>query len=208
MKKIGVYGGSFNPITHGHLIVIAELLNTGYVDEVWVAPCSARPDKPHMIDAFQRLTMCSLAVDTFFGSSAPVFVTDVDAYTSEYKGAYALLKEVEKMQRGSESEIFFVIGADILEEMPAWIDKEKILNEFKLLLLPRAGYEMDSYEEHPHIYVVNNKEIEFARTNISSSEVRRRLAMKGKNNYGLLPSVVMAHIIRYGLYGVGTQSLQ
>ena len=76
--RIAVLGGSFDPITDGHLKCACEIVHARKAQEVWIVPCGTRPDKPSLKTPYMhRLIMCHLAVNTTFGSSCPIRVCDI-----------------------------------------------------------------------------------------------------------------------------------
>ena len=77
--RIAVLGGSFDPITDGHLKCACEIVHARKAQEVWIVPCGTRPDKPSLKTPYMhRLIMCHLAVNTTFGSSFPIRVCDIE----------------------------------------------------------------------------------------------------------------------------------
>ena len=77
--RIAVLGGSFDPITDGHLKCACEIIHARKAQEVWIVPCGTRPDKPSLKTPYMhRLIMCHLAVNTTFGSSFPIRVCDIE----------------------------------------------------------------------------------------------------------------------------------
>lgn len=77
--RVAILGGSFDPITTGHLKVACEIVHTKKADEVWIVPCGSRPDKPSLKTPYMhRLLMCHLAVNTTFGSTFPIRVSDIE----------------------------------------------------------------------------------------------------------------------------------
>merc|ERR1719161_1967422 len=78
-KRIAILGGSFDPITNGHLVSACEILHAQMADEVWLSPCGVRPDKPSLKTPYRhRLIMCHLAVDTLYSSQFPMRVCDLE----------------------------------------------------------------------------------------------------------------------------------
>ena len=69
--RIAIFGGSFDPITSSHLKMAAEVIHTDAADEVWLVPCGRRLDKPDLLNAKDRYTMCQLAVTTTFSANFP-----------------------------------------------------------------------------------------------------------------------------------------
>ena len=111
-KRIAVYGGSFDPITNGHLNIAAEIIHLGKVqaynvlrfgleahwlnqaDEVWITPCGPRPDKPSLrTPAIQRWLLCHLALNTTFGSRFPIKICDSEVHEEMALDSYDLIKK-------------------------------------------------------------------------------------------------------------------
>lgn len=78
---VAVLGGSFSPITDGHLQIAAEVVAARAADEVWIVPCGPRPDKPSLnVDALHRYAMTSLAVEAAFPADFPVRVMPLETW--------------------------------------------------------------------------------------------------------------------------------
>ena len=76
MKKIGIYGGSFNPITYGHLDVILNIVSKKLVDEIWVMPCAKNINKK-LAEGIHRIKMLELAIDNLNCENIKVFDYEV-----------------------------------------------------------------------------------------------------------------------------------
>lgn len=97
----------------------AEILHTDLVDEVWIVPCGARPDKPSLkTSVMDRLVMCHLAVNTTFGSSFKVKVCDEEMHHPRAMPSLVLLNFLEA--RHPLYEFKFVIGTDLIEQLRSW----------------------------------------------------------------------------------------
>ncbi|CAD7930718.1 unnamed protein product [Amoebophrya sp. A25] len=91
--RIGILGGSFDPITNAHLTLAAEAVQTGAVDEVWLMPCGERPDKPSLKTPVRdRYLMTQLAVSEFFQPDFPVYVCELELFQKEYVPTYLVWK--------------------------------------------------------------------------------------------------------------------
>ena len=117
--RIAVLGGSFDPITCGHLKCACEIVHARKAQEVWIVPCGTRPDKPSLKTPYMhRLIMCHLAVNTTFGSSFPIRVCDIEMPEKQALSTYHLMKRLQQDYPGKE--FSFVLGADLLESLKAW----------------------------------------------------------------------------------------
>jgi len=220
-KKVAILGGSFDPITDGHLKCACEIIHARNADEVWIVPCGTRPDKPSLRTPYlHRLTMCHLAVNTSFGSHFPIFVCDIEMNEPEALACYHLMA---KLQSDYPHHNFsFVIGADLVADLKSWdapgVDKAGnwLYEHTSFLVMQRPGYVLppDLPANFELLTALSGTEI--VTENVSSSEIRRRIGGE-KINYGdvervelqsgrldmvdgLLTPSVLAHIIRYRLY--------
>ena len=152
-RRIGVLGGSFDPITFGHLKIAAEAIHSQVVDEVWVVPCGARPDKPSLRRSFNdRWLMCSLAVNHTFSHDFGVKVVDVERPSATVPRAmqtYELLALLTA--KHPSKEFYFIAGTDLLPSMPTWSSAElkatvplavDWFRRFSFIVKNRPGYEL------------------------------------------------------------------
>jgi len=210
-KKIGIYGGAFNPPTNAHLQLAAEIVHSGAVDEVWMVPSGPRPDKPDMLPAMQRFEMCQIAVSTMFAADFPVKVSKHEAEKDQPTPTYASLKWLT--ENFDNHEFSFVIGSDWLRpgmNIRGWVNGPQLLEEFEFLVVKRPGY--DTVEDLSS-YGPRFRWIEFPRdftlveSSASSTEVRKRAKHDWANGItdlrdieGLVPPGVYNFIVQNGLY--------
>ncbi|KNC56319.1 nicotinic acid mononucleotide adenyltransferase [Thecamonas trahens ATCC 50062] len=196
--KVAVYGGSFDPITDAHLKVMAECIHSGKADEVWVVPCANRRDKPLVASALDRLIMAHQAVNTTFGSRFPVYVKDMDVFNETATPTYYLMKQLTKEVPGND--FYFVLGSDLLPGLRKWDMGEELASEFNFLIMERPGYPICKENMPAHYELLSRPEFTMTITKLSSSEVRKRIRKNVSLVDGLIPSSVLAHIIRNHLY--------
>jgi len=223
--KIAVLGGSFDPITTGHLKVACEIVHTGVASEVWIVPCGVRPDKPSLKTPYMhRLLLCHLAVNTSFGSSFPIRVCDIEMAETQALSTYHLMQRL-RAEYPSKS-FHFVLGADLLSQLKTWDAPgvpdagERLWNECDFILMERPGYDIpaDLPSNFRLLASANGETLVTEET--SSSEIRRRIVQRERHKDadfaeterghlqqgnlmmvdGLLNPAVLAHIIRYQLY--------
>ena len=176
-KRVAVLGGSFDPITTGHLKVACEIIHARKADEVWIVPCGVRPDKPSLKTPYMhRLLMCHLAVNTTFGSSFPIRVCDIEGAEKSALATYHLM---QRLRNEYPTKTFlFVIGADLLETLKTWEAPgvpnagQRLWNECDFLLMERPGYEIPS--DLPSNFTLLTGAL---KEETSSSEIRRTRAL-------------------------------
>jgi len=216
---VAVLGGSFDPITDGHLKCACEIVHTRMVDEVWIVPCGVRPDKPSLKTPYlHRLIMCHLAVNTSFGSSFPIRVCDIEMMEEKALATYHMMK---RLAREYPQKIFkFCIGADLVESIKTWdapgVEDAgmKLYNECNFLVMERPGYPVPKEMPSNFTLLKPVQGTTIVTEEVSSSEIRRRIKApnfgdtergaleQGNFNMvdGLLTPSILAHIIRYKLY--------
>jgi len=217
---VAVLGGSFDPITDGHLKCACEIIHARKADEVWVVPCGVRPDKPSLkTPYFHRMMMCHLAVNTSFGSNFPIRVCDMEMMEERALSTYHLML---RLKREYPYKTFrFCIGADLVPTLKSWDAPgvpdagERLYNECAFLVMERPGYPMPKDLPSNFTILTPVQGTTIVTEEVSSSEIRRRINTKNfgdserteleQGNFsmvdGLLPPAVLAHIIRYKLYG-------
>src|SRR5947209_8413957 len=138
MRRVGILGGTFDPIHYGHLVIAEEVYTALHLAEMVFVPAGQPPHKPGKIisDARHRLTMLELAID-----SNPHFTisrVDLDRPGPSYTvDTLRLLRE----QWGAKTAIYFVIGGDSLEELLNWYEPARILEQLThLVAVRRPGY--------------------------------------------------------------------
>ncbi|KAG8470415.1 hypothetical protein KFE25_008836 [Diacronema lutheri] len=215
-KRVALLGGSFDPITDAHLKCAAEIIHCGAAEEVWLVPCGERPDKPTLRrSVLDRLLMCHLAVNTTFGSSFPVMVSDIELHEPKALPTWHLMQKIKAAR--PELEPVFVIGSDLVRDLKSWDEGERLWAEESFVVINRPGYELGNEALPPHATRLEppGNAFTLVSAELSSSEVRKRLRLTSnfgdlertainQKNYGLVeglvPAAVLAHIMRYRIY--------
>ena len=185
MKKIALYGGSFNPPHVSHVMTVAYVLSTSEVDELWWMPCFSHAFAKALAPFEHRCEMCRLASLPF---SERVAVTEVE---SELGTKSWTIDTIEHLIRTRPSDRFtLVVGADILLETHLWKRFDDLERLVDFIVLGREGV---SVPDHPGFDVVLPK--------VSSTEVRRRLrAGDIAGCRSLVPEPVLDYALEQGLY--------
>merc|ERR1719329_1706728 len=124
-KRIAILGGSFDPITNGHIVSACEVLHADHADEVWIVPCGARPDKPSLRTPYRhRLLMCHQSVDTNFGSRFPIRVSDIEMLEPRAMPCYDLMHKLK--HEYPEKDFMFVIGTDLFDDLDQWDEGDRL----------------------------------------------------------------------------------
>ncbi|MBV9392235.1 MAG: nicotinate (nicotinamide) nucleotide adenylyltransferase [Verrucomicrobia bacterium] len=182
--KLGLYGGSFDPIHHGHLILARQALEELKLDALVFIPAAESPFKPNhtIAPAQDRLAMVRLAIEMeqYFGIDPIEIEREAPSYTIHTARAYRA--------RNPTDELFFLIGEDHVESLPRWNEFNELKQIVQFVILSR------SERCWPEDYPVIRKRIE-----LSSTEIRNRVAKKQPISY-LVPEKVLHYIIDKNLY--------
>ena len=134
-RRIAIFGGTFDPIHHGHLRMAVEILEALPLAGLFLVPSAHPPHKPSrpMATAEDRLAMASAAVAGIEGISV------LDIELRREGPSYSLLTVREVSQANPGADLLFLIGADAFAEIATWHRYRDLLAECDFLLLPRPG---------------------------------------------------------------------
>jgi len=206
-QRVGLYGGSFNPIHHGHLIVARTVAERLKLDRVILLP-SARP--PHkgdhkLIDAGHRATMVKLAIDgeSLFEFSDFDLTRDGPSYTIDTVTHFC-----ESL--GPDVELHWIIGADSLAELTTWYRLPDLVDACRIVTAARPGW--DTIDWTPLRTVLSDAQVAALqagllptpRIDISSTDIRRRVR-EGQSIRYLVPDAVQEYIETRALYRIGAR---
>ena len=196
-KRLGVMGGTFDPIHHGHLVTAQEALHQFDLDEILFVPTGQpwmKADR-EVTPAEHRylMTVIATASDPRFGVSRIEIERNGPTYTVE------TLQELRRTADG-EVELFFITGADAMLEILQWKDPDEVLAQAHFIAATRPGYDLARFEQqapssHPRVSVMQIPALA-----ISSTDIRRRVAAGLPIRY-LVPDAVVTYIRKTGLYG-------
>lgn len=200
-RRIGLFGGSFDPIHIGHLIIAQDAADQLGLDEVLFIPAAVPPHKRHRERASDeaRLAMVKLAVE-----SNPLFsVSEVEVERGGISYTYETVADLAREHRGCG--LFLIIGSDTLVDLHNWykIDELATLCEFCSFMRPGES-DPDQIRQKiglsPKLKerVISNM-FESRMIGISSSEIRSRIAA-GQGIRYLVPAAVENFILEHGLY--------
>lgn len=208
-RRIGLLGGTFNPVHIGHLRAALEVVEFLRLDELRLVP-SARP--PHretpQVSAEQRLAMVALAV-----ADEPALSVD-DRELRRDKPSYTVdTLESLRAELAADDQVFLLLGWDAFCGLPSWLRWQELLDHCHLLVLQRPDADSEAPEalrdllaarsvSDPLALAGPGGQISFIWQNplaISATQIRQLLAA-GRSVRFLLPDAVLAYIHAHGLY--------
>ncbi|WP_320046592.1 nicotinate-nucleotide adenylyltransferase [uncultured Ilyobacter sp.] len=187
MKKIGVYGGSFNPVHRGHVEIIKYVLKEMELDRLIIIPVGCPSHKEDLLlegeKRIELLRAACMDIDS-------VEVSDIEIKNKGVSYTYDTLLNLKK--KYIDASFYEIIGEDSADYLHEWKDYEKMVEECKFVVLKRNGYAYRA--EHKNIIVLESPLYRY-----SSSEIRERLK-KGLDITGMVPEKVHEIIIKEKLY--------
>lgn len=209
--RLGIFGGSFDPVHNGHLALARSGQEQAALDEVWFMPTAVQPLKhkgPHATDA-QRIEMLQLAIDSYASAhdgepgrprprpSWRVCTLEVDRGGKSY--TVDTMRQLH--EELPEAKLFFLIGSDALRDVARWKEPREIFRLATPLVVHRASEAAPALatltglcQESTQPQVINMPAVE-----ISSTEIRQRSAL-GESLDGFVPPAVADYIQRNVLY--------
>lgn len=212
-RRLGVLGGTFDPVHNGHLTLAVHVLAELGLDSILFIPAARPPHKGHVdLAPFpHRLAMLELAVL----DNSRFFVSAMEAQRSGPSYSIDTLKEL-RASLGEEVLLFFIIGMDAFAEIETWKDYERLPDHAELVVIDRPDYPLsqiaqvagklgrycfdpdrsfwEASDRSGRIYPIAMPPIE-----ISSTDVRKK-ALSGESLTGLVPVAVAQYIETHGLF--------
>ncbi|OPJ55562.1 nicotinate-nucleotide adenylyltransferase [Alkalithermobacter paradoxus] len=199
LSKVGIMGGTFDPIHYGHLVT-AEYIRTNFeLDRIIFIPSGDPPHKTDriIIDKMHRYYMCVLATQT----NENFFVSEIELKRIGKSYTIDTLREMKKVY--PYSEIYFITGADALCDMETWKDVPNLFKEGKFIGATRPGVNLDSAKTKAQLfrqkYDAQIFNVSVPSLDISSTDLREKIKKDESIKY-LLPESVEKYIFKYNLY--------
>lgn len=217
--RLGLLGGSFNPVHNGHLAIARQAREALGLDQVLFIPTSQPPHKPNgsLAPAQDRYDMVHLAID-----SDPAFaISDVEI---RRPGKSYTIDTVRLLQQeyGAQTQLFFLIGLDAFLDFPSWRDPQTLLTLCSFVVLSRPGLSFRSLSTVPLLPSIpypSLADLDAGRISrieapigthgliclklppsaISASDIRTRIR-QGLSSVNLLPPLVESYILHHHLY--------
>ena len=185
--RLGILGGTFDPPHAGHLLAASDAFEALALDRLLFIPAASHPFKGESVGATpsQRLEMLALLIadDARFG---------IDAIEIERPGlSYTVDTLTDLARRYTDAKRYFLIGEDLVDQLPTWRSPERIAQLAEIIVLSRAN--------GPDTTMGSWRRLTTRRIDVSSTEIRAR-ARAGLSLHGFVPDAVAAYIRDAGLY--------
>jgi nicotinate-nucleotide adenylyltransferase len=201
VRRIGILGGSFDPVHYGHLLLAESCQQQCSLDEVWFVPAAMNPHKPAGTNASdeQRVEMLRLALAGHSGF-------DILEMELDRGGASFTVDTLELLHtQFLDHEFFLLLGADSLADLPAWKDPQRICELAVLSIVHRLGcaaVDLDVLAEivtPEQLQQIRMSEVEMPGMELTSTEIRERVR-DSKSIRFRTPRAVEMYIETTGLY--------
>jgi nicotinate-nucleotide adenylyltransferase len=201
-RKIALFGGTFDPIHLGHTTVAAEAVKQINAEKIIFVPAKRSPLKgpsPVASDA-DRFAMLALAI----ADNKKFELSDYELRKAEPSYTLETVRQFQT-SLGSDVPIYWLIGADTIDELPLWYEITKLIDECNLSTMYRAGCNPPDFSKFKNIWGPERVErlqrnvIQTSLIDISSTEIRSRLAA-GRDASDMLHPAVADYIRKHNLY--------
>lgn len=199
MGKIGIMGGTFDPIHMGHLMLAEWALDAAGLDQIWIIPTgqSYMKAERNVLQGCERLHMAKLAIE----GNARLKCLDMEIVRDGYTYSYETMEKLKELY--PEDVFYFIEGADCLFSMENWKCPERLFASCIILAAMRGDSHLEELEsKRAELLDKFGGEIQlmaFPRISISSTEIRNRLA-EGKSIRYMVPDRVLQYIKEKGFY--------
>ncbi len=175
--RIGIFGGSFNPIHNGHIAIAEDLLKTGFVEEIWfvISPQNPLKKKADLWPDELRYSIAEKAL----ASHPKLKPSDVEFHLPKPSYMWTTMGELSRSH--PEHQFVLLIGADNWLCFDRWYRSADFIKTYEIGIYPRPGYDIDSA-----LLPASVRYLPTGLYDISSTEIRRRLS-EGKSVENLVP---------------------
>lgn len=206
-KKVGIMGGTFDPIHIGHLILAEAAYEMFELDYVLVMPNGNPPHKPGQVqaDMDDRIHMTELAI----AGNPHLILSDFENAAKGFHYTYQTLEYLRKEH--PDTDYYFILGADSLLSFETWREPQHICRNCILLVATRDGLSYSQLDEqierleklyHARIYKLGTPNIDI------SSHMIRKKRKEGKSIRYYVPESVEAYILAKGFYRTNQESIE
>jgi len=196
--NIGILGGSFDPPHRGHTAIANRLLKMNCFDQIWLMPCHQHPFTKNLSKPNKRLEMVK------FLENKKIIVSDLEINKKTISYSIDTLKAL--LKKTPKNKFSWIIGTDQVEDFCKWKAWKEIVNNFKLVIVPRINFkkaeekikDIRKQVATPENIIFFSKKT-FPPVYASSTLVRQRNKEK-KSISSLVPKKIEKYIIQNGLY--------
>ena len=199
--RLGIFGGSFDPVHLGHLLLAEYCREQARLDEVWFLPAAVPPHKQNraMTADKHRLEMLRLAIG---GHEQFILRTD----EIERGGVNYTYQTLERIHNDRpDEELFFLMGGDSLHDLPQWRNPERICELAIPVVVSRPGSPPVDFEplkefvSDERLYQIRQHAVQMPLIGLSSTDIRARVQL-GKSIRYQAPAAVVKYVETHGLY--------
>lgn len=224
LQRIGVYGGTFDPVHNGHLRVAAAILENFALDQLLFVPAFVPPHKRGQTISAAHHRYAMLALATAHEARLLISTIELEAPARPY--TIETLGHLQTQHPGAQ--LFFVMGMDSYRDVPLWRAHEQLLTEFSIIVATRPGYRAHAYGTEniaahlapalqsqvidlrgglqpataqlaaPHTFITDYVTVDVAATGIRQAVQAGQNVEKNLEN--LVPPTVADYIAKYRLY--------
>jgi GTPase len=197
-KKLGILGGTFDPVHLGHIMIAEEVKNSLDLEKILFIPAGQpQTRKAEMVTpAHDRLVMLEMAIEGKDGFA----ISDIEIQRKGPSFTVDTLLELKNTYKGYE--LYFILGWDSLEQLPQWHEPSRIINLCTLVAVPRPGFDKPSLKAMEGVLPGISEKVVFMdrpRVEISATEIREKAENGGEIRY-LVPEKVAEYIRTHRLY--------
>lgn len=198
-KKVGILGGTFDPIHMGHLILAETAYDSFGLDYVMIMPNGNPPHKPGCVNASmeQRIHMAKLAV----ADNPHLVVSDFEKNQTTFHYTYETLELLKEENPGTE--YYFILGGDSLAQFHTWKEPQRICNQCCIIAAVRDQMDIEVLHKNMialrETYHARIEAMETPIIDIASHTIREKTEQKRSIRY-LVPDSVESYIREQGLY--------
>lgn len=203
--RLGLFGGTFDPVHYGHLLLAECCREQLALAQVWFVPAAVPPHKQQaqLSDGMKRVDMLRLAT-----GGQPAFI--VSTMELDRGGVSYTVDTLEALRNQiPDSEIFLLLGSDSLAELPTWREPQRICSLATPVAVRRGGTPRPDYTvlsnlvPSERLTAISSLAVEMPLVELSASEIRRR-ATAGQSIRYRTPRAVEQYILADGLYRSGS----
>lgn len=199
--RLGIYGGTFDPVHYGHLLLAESCREQCRLDRVWFMPAAVPPHKQGVTvsDAAVRIELLQLAI----GGHEAFAVSTLEIDRGGVSFTIDTLAAIHEREPGAE--LFLLMGADTLEDLPNWREPRRVLELATPAVVHRAGGAGPRFEAiatfvaPERLAAIKASQVEMPAIGLSSTEIRRRVA-EGRSIRYMTPRAVEMGIATRRLY--------
>lgn len=184
--RIGILGGTFDPIHNGHILVAESVLELLDLDKILFVPTFQPWQKTNYTQVQHRIAMIQLAI-----ADDPRF--ELNLVDVERGGPTYSIDTVSDIQKQHpDAQLFFILGSDAANSLPTWKNIQELTRKVQFIVIDRPGSKFSGFEQL--------QQVSIDALDVSATDIRKLIG-EGKSVFDLVPPAVAAYIQENGLYG-------